>query len=377
MVLEPWITPSLFYQFLGKGEGEVGMDSYSFCEVLGGKEANRQLKNHWETWVTEDLIVELKDSGAVNSLRLPIGDYQFIPYGPYLNGCWDGGLGKLFCLVWFRSLSLSILCPFSLTHSHRLHSCLPPSYYLSTIPFHHPLHHPLHYTILYYTILLILDYVDKVLDWAYENGMSVLLDVHAMKDSQNGFDNSGQQLGFEYTTAIKYEFSPQITFAHWPLRSAEWMGKFDYETASYPKINKSNIEHSLEVIQLIIDRYKHHPAVMGIEPVNEPWEHTPIEELKSFYWEGYLKVKRDAPYWRFVMHDSFRPDPKIWGGYMDGCPDRAIDMHIYQAWRDPDSRLGYYRDACAQKRTIAAMERDFGPIIVGEWSLATDNWYVL
>lgn len=24
MVLEPWITPSLFYQFLGKGEGEIG-----------------------------------------------------------------------------------------------------------------------------------------------------------------------------------------------------------------------------------------------------------------------------------------------------------------------------------------------------------------
>ena len=96
MVLEPWITPSLFYQFLGKSEIEgVAMDSYSFCEVLGGKEANRQLHNHWKTWVTEDIIVELKESGAVNSLRLPIGDYQFIPYGPYLNGCWDGGLGTL------------------------------------------------------------------------------------------------------------------------------------------------------------------------------------------------------------------------------------------------------------------------------------------
>ena len=218
--------------------------------------------------------------------------------------------------------------------------------------------------------------MDKVLDWAYSNGMSVLLDIHAMKDSQNGFDNSGQTLGFNWTTAIGYEFSPQHTFEHWPLRSAEWMGTFNYTTASYPIINKANIQHSLNVIQLILDRYKHHPAVMGIEPVNEPWEHTPIQELKQFYWEGYLKVKRDAPYWRYVMHDSFRPSTEIWGGYMAGCPDRAIDMHIYQAWRDPDSRLGYYRDACAQKRNIAAMEVEFGPIIVGEWSLATDNWYV-
>jgi gas vesicle protein len=55
------------------------------------------------------------------------------------------------------------------------------------------------------------------------------------------------------------------------------------------------------------------------------------------------------------------------------CPERAIDTHIYQAWRNPDSRAGYYNDACNQKSAIAAMERDFGPIVVGEWSLATDN----
>jgi glucan 1,3-beta-glucosidase len=55
------------------------------------------------------------------------------------------------------------------------------------------------------------------------------------------------------------------------------------------------------------------------------------------------------------------------------CPERAIDTHIYQAWRNPDSRIGYFQDACATKKAIAAMEREFGPVIVGEWSLATDN----
>lgn len=83
MVLEPWITPSLFYQFLGRGEGEAAFDTYTFCEVLGPKEANRQLRNHWETWVTEEIIEQLKESGAVNSLRLPVGDYMFKSYGPY------------------------------------------------------------------------------------------------------------------------------------------------------------------------------------------------------------------------------------------------------------------------------------------------------
>ena len=50
-----------------------------------------------------------------------------------------------------------------------------------------------------------------------------------------------------------------------------------------------------------------------------------------------------------------------------------MDTHIYQAWRDPDSRIGFYTDACRQKSAIANMERAFGPVIVGEWSLATDN----
>lgn len=83
---------------------------------------------------------------------------------------------------------------------------------------------------------------------------------------------------------------------------------------------------------------------------------------------------------------------------MKGCPDRALDTHIYQAWMDvsdqinlfvvlisdtsnytnhlcfviiiicqPSSRLTFYNNACAQKQQIALMEREFGPVIVGEW----------
>ena len=58
---------------------------------------------------------------------------------------------------------------------------------------------------------------------------------------------------------------------------------------------------------------------------------------------------------------------------MEGCPDRALDTHIYQAWKAPASRVSFYSDACSWKRAIAEMETAFGPVIVGEWSLATDN----
>ena len=58
---------------------------------------------------------------------------------------------------------------------------------------------------------------------------------------------------------------------------------------------------------------------------------------------------------------------------LPGCPERALDTHIYQAWNDPNSRYSFYSDACQQKARIASMENAFGPVIVGEWSLATDN----
>lgn len=116
MVLEPWITPSLFYQFLGGGENTTAFDTYSFCEVLK-EEANVQLRRHWNLWVTEEIVKQLSASGAVNSLRLPIGDFQFIPYGPYKKyNCWDGSL----------------------------------------------------------------EFVDNLLDWAYSYGLTVLFDIHTM-----------------------------------------------------------------------------------------------------------------------------------------------------------------------------------------------------
>ena len=82
MELEPWITPSLFYQFIGKQENDTAMDQYTFCKVLGPVEGNRQLHRHWKNWVTEAHIKELASMG-VNTIRFPVGDFIFKPYGPY------------------------------------------------------------------------------------------------------------------------------------------------------------------------------------------------------------------------------------------------------------------------------------------------------
>jgi len=137
MVLEPWITPSLFYQFLGKNRTEVALDTYTFCEVLGPVEGNKQLRRHWDAWLTEDIVRELALSDHVDTFRLPVGDWSFAPYGPFV-GCTDGST----------------------------------------------------------------EYIDQLLGWADEYGIKVLFDIHAMKGSQNGFDNSGQARRIEWTSSF-------------------------------------------------------------------------------------------------------------------------------------------------------------------------------
>lgn len=94
MVLEPWITPSLFYRFLGKTKSDgIGVDSYTFCEALGPDKGNEVMREHWDTWYTEEHIKNLSDRG-VEMVRLPIGDWSMEPYGPYV-GCMDGSADKI------------------------------------------------------------------------------------------------------------------------------------------------------------------------------------------------------------------------------------------------------------------------------------------
>ena len=81
LVLEPWLTPSLFYQFLGADvkygpdieaiKAKTGMDQKSFCTALGPAEANRQLRRHWRLWVTEEHIAGIAATGATH-VRIPI-----------------------------------------------------------------------------------------------------------------------------------------------------------------------------------------------------------------------------------------------------------------------------------------------------------------
>jgi len=303
MVLEPWITPSFFYRFLSKpginseGLSEVGIDCYTVCEVLGPEEGNQMMKAHWDSWVTEDYIKALA-AREVQVIRVPIGDWTFKPYGPYV-GCMDGAKEK----------------------------------------------------------------IDWLMDMAYIYNIKVLIDVHAQKDSQNGFDNSGW--------AQDMQWVDEHHFKHWSIESANWIGDFDLATYSYTSKNEENIAHSLQVVTDIMDAWGNHPALYAVEPVNEPWWATPRDWLSDFYRSAREIVREKNPDTLFVFHDAFDSS----ASWNDLFPDNdmenvVMDTHAYMAWWEHKNDIWMYCND--YEAVMASLDGVKYPIWIGEWALATD-----
>jgi len=307
-VLEPFITPHLFYQFLGNNDKIIG-DTYSLCEYLGPYKTNKLLKNHWNDWINEKIIDTIYQSG-INTIRIPVGDYMYLPYGPYSiieNGvtCFDG----------------------------------------------------------------VLEHLDTILKYISKYDIKIIIDVHALKESQNGFDNSGQTKNIE-TTFI----NNTLYYNHWSIRSANWIGNYDLINKEYITINYENIDLTLTVINIILNKYKDYPNIWGLCPINEPWENTPEDILKYFYKKVYDSFIQIWEHKRvLIFHDSFCPFLWTSCDFIDLDKnnikiDIYLDTHQYKAWNDPVSfdilissiKNWNYPETCFK-------------VIIGEFSLATDN----
>lgn len=85
LVLEKWMTPAVF-----NGLPDWVNDEYQLCEYLGYQEAEQRLRNHWNTWVTEEDFASFAAAG-LNHVRLPIGYWTWdIKDGePWVWGSWD------------------------------------------------------------------------------------------------------------------------------------------------------------------------------------------------------------------------------------------------------------------------------------------------
>jgi glucan 1,3-beta-glucosidase len=279
LVLEKWITPSLF-------EGLQATDETSYCAELGEAEATRRLLHHWNTFITRDDFAWLARAG-INAVRLPIGHWLFGKDYPY----------------------------------HR-------SYGEAHYPF----------------VVGGIEIVDKIFLWAAEFGLRVLLDLHAAPGCQNGFDNGGI------------------------LGVCEWHTKEEY------------IEHSLDVLERLAQRYKDHPALHGIQALNEPSWDIPTDLLKRYTLDAYHRIRRHCPPEQatVVFHDGFRSF-REYAGFLQEPEFRnvAIDIHRYQCFARDDIDMdifGHIRKSAVDLRNEAdEIIRDSGyQVYCGEWSLGLD-----
>ena len=251
LVLERWITPSLF-------ERTAAQDEFSFMQQPDSAE---KIKRHRRTFITESDFHWLADNG-VNAVRIPVGYWLFEADGP-------------------------------------MEPCI------------------LH------------------LDWAVEMaekyGLKVLIDLHAVKGSQNGNDHSGQ------------------------IGGADWFKNEDYRY------------ETLEILKRIASRYKHSPAVWGIELLNEPkMGLIRFFILKRFYTRAQQELIRvGRPGMHIVFSDGFVP--KLFSGALKQSGDLpvAMDIHWYQF--EKTQLRKYFKKITKRSNELRRLHSQ-QPVIIGEWS---------
>ncbi len=213
LVIEKWMVPSLF-------EGMSATDETTFCVELGA-DAERVLKNHWDTFITKDDFVWLAQCG-INAVRIPVGHWLFGADYPY-----------------------------------------HPSYGDNRYPFAQGG----------------LQVLDRAFVWAEELGLHVVLDLHAAPGCQNGFDNGGIKDVCEWHTkqdyldhslsvlerlAQRYQGSPAL-HAIEVLNEPRWDVPTDllktYTTAAYQVIRKHCQPENVAVV--FHDGFRSHTEYSG------------------------------------------------------------------------------------------------------------------
>lgn len=189
-----------------------------------------------------------------------------------------------------------------------------------------------------------IEVLDRAFAWAEELGLRIVIDLHAAPGCQNGFDNGG----------IK--------------DVCEWHTKPEY------------LQHSLDVLERLAERYRGRPALHGIEALNEPRWDVPTDYLKAYYLQAYERIRKHCPAEEVavVFHDGFR-SWREYLGFMQAPEFRNVvfDIHRYQCFERGDIDMdiyGHMQKAAVQwKQEADDIIRELGlPVYVGEWSLGLD-----
>lgn len=205
--------------------------------------------------------------------------------------------------------------------------------------------------------------LDKAFNWAEKYGLTILIDLHTVPLSQNGFDNGG------ISGVCKWAQNPD------------------------------EVEFALSVLERLAKRYGNRKGLFGIQPLNEPitenmWEtmdvqnrYAPVDTelakgsapitmkfLRQFYLDAYDRISAYMPKDKYVViHDGF--ELMEWKDFMqeEKYSNVILDTHQYLMVAEArgcsqtiEGYLKYIREELEPQ--ITEMEKYF-PVICGEWCL--------
>ena len=204
------------------------------------------------------------------------------------------------------------------------------------------------------------EYLDKAFDWAEKYGLQILIDLHTVPGSQNGYDNGG------LTGVCKWCKNPE------------------------------EVEFALTVLERLAKRYGQREGLYGIEVLNEPISflvyatapstgkavdkeeakgsgYVPLPFLENFYRNAYRRLRKILPENKtIVFHDGFRL--RHWGKFFrkEHMKNVVLDTHIYIFAMESFVLIHmpwvYQIYIKSQQRLIERIQRDV-PVVVGEWCI--------
>ena len=205
-----------------------------------------------------------------------------------------------------------------------------------------------------------IEYLDNAFGWAEKYGLQILIDLHTVPGSQNGYDNGG------ITGVCKWCKNPQ------------------------------EVEFALTVLERLAERYKDRNGLYGIEVLNEPISflvyatapstgkavdkeeakgsgYVPMPFLENFYRDAYKRLRKILPENKtIVFHDGFRL--RHWGRFFrkENMKNVVLDTHIYilamESFVPIHKPWVYQIYIKSQQRLIQRIQKDV-PVVVGEWCI--------
>ncbi|PSS30128.1 Glucan 1,3-beta-glucosidase A precursor [Actinidia chinensis var. chinensis] len=190
-----------------------------------------------------------------------------------------------------------------------------------------------------------LERLDNAFSWAQAYNIKCIIDLHAAPGSQNGMEHSASRDG-----------------------STGWPMSPDY------------ISQTLTVIEFLASRYAKHPALLGIELLNEPSAAgVPLDLLVSYYKQGYQIVRKHSSTAYVILCQRIGiADPLELYQANIGSTNIVLDLHYYNLFdtffvnmSTVDNIKFIYN---SRETQLQALNSANGPLVfIGEW---VNEWNV-